>query len=255
MIGRHDEAFGGSELVVGVERRRVAGVASFAPEDLLAARGCGVELVGVWRGFERIDIEGRTVKLFGCRCRGLPTAMRISRVGQFLEVGDVGKYEPIEAGETVRALVEGGVAHEIDDGALLLESGAIEMMPNRRIHCSNSNPQACLIDVRTPSPINTIGPRIRDLADKTPLRSRRVRSMVHARPTNRRVYQRQTHRTAVGDVIRLAASIQQGTVTASLILRKLGSYPRQNSLALALREVGRIERTLFMLEWLTRSHT
>jgi TnpA family transposase len=52
-----------------------------------------------------------------------------------------------------------------------------------------------------------------------------------------------------GDVIRLAASIQQGTVTASLILRKLGSYPRQNSLALALREVGRIERTLFMLEW------
>lgn len=34
------------------------------------------------------------------------------------------------------------------------------------------------------------------------------------------------------------------------ILRKLGSYPRQNSLALALREMGRIERTLFMLEWL-----
>jgi TnpA family transposase len=35
-----------------------------------------------------------------------------------------------------------------------------------------------------------------------------------------------------------------------LILRKLGSYPRQNSLALALREIGRIERTLFMLAWL-----
>ena len=34
------------------------------------------------------------------------------------------------------------------------------------------------------------------------------------------------------------------------ILRKLGSYRRQNSLALALREMGRIERTLFMLEWL-----
>src|SRR5450755_1950065 len=39
-------------------------------------------------------------------------------------------------------------------------------------------------------------------------------------------------------------------VAIPLILRKLGSYPRQNSLALALREVGRIERTLFMLEWL-----
>jgi TnpA family transposase len=42
----------------------------------------------------------------------------------------------------------------------------------------------------------------------------------------------------LGEALRLAASIQQGTVTASLILRKLGSYPRQNSLALALREIG-----------------
>jgi len=34
------------------------------------------------------------------------------------------------------------------------------------------------------------------------------------------------------------------------MLKKLGSYPRQNGLALALREVGRIERTLYMLEWM-----
>jgi TnpA family transposase len=60
------------------------------------------------------------------------------------------------------------------------------------------------------------------------------------------------HKTDVSHVrvLRLAASIQQGTVTASLMLRKLGSYPRQNGLAVALRELGRIERTLFTLEWL-----
>jgi TnpA family transposase len=52
------------------------------------------------------------------------------------------------------------------------------------------------------------------------------------------------------EVLRLVASIKTGTVTASLILRKLGAYPRQNSLALALREIGRIERTLFTLKWL-----
>ena len=51
-------------------------------------------------------------------------------------------------------------------------------------------------------------------------------------------------------LLRLAASIKQGTVTASLMLRKLGSYPRQNGLAVALRELGRIERTLFILDWL-----
>lgn len=31
------------------------------------------------------------------------------------------------------------------------------------------------------------------------------------------------------------------------MLRKLGSYPRQNGQAVALRELGRIERTLFIL--------
>ena len=52
------------------------------------------------------------------------------------------------------------------------------------------------------------------------------------------------------EILRLAASIKQGTVTASLMLRKLGSYPRQNGLAVALREWGRIERTLFALDWM-----
>jgi TnpA family transposase len=52
------------------------------------------------------------------------------------------------------------------------------------------------------------------------------------------------------EVLRLAGSIRYGTVTASLIIRKLASYPRQNSLHAALREVGRIERTFFILEWM-----
>ena len=52
------------------------------------------------------------------------------------------------------------------------------------------------------------------------------------------------------EILRLATSIRPGTVTAPLKLRELGSYPRQNSLAVALRELGRIERTLLILDWL-----
>ena len=52
------------------------------------------------------------------------------------------------------------------------------------------------------------------------------------------------------EILRLSASIRQGTVTASLMLRKLGSYPPQNGLAVALRELGRVERTLFALDWM-----
>ncbi len=51
------------------------------------------------------------------------------------------------------------------------------------------------------------------------------------------------------EVLRLMSSIKTGTVTASLILRKLANYPRQNGLAKALQEIGKIERSLFMLDW------
>lgn len=51
------------------------------------------------------------------------------------------------------------------------------------------------------------------------------------------------------DILRIAATMSAGTIAPSQILRKLASYPRQNDLAVALREVGRIERTLFMIDW------
>lgn len=52
------------------------------------------------------------------------------------------------------------------------------------------------------------------------------------------------------DLLRLTSSVRNGTVTASLILKKLAVYPRQNSLSVTLREIGRIERTLYTLELL-----
>lgn len=53
-------------------------------------------------------------------------------------------------------------------------------------------------------------------------------------------------------MIRLATSIRTGVTSASVMLERLGSYPRANGLALALREIGRIERTLFTLDWIER---
>lgn len=52
------------------------------------------------------------------------------------------------------------------------------------------------------------------------------------------------------DILRLTTSVRTGVVSASLMLKRLAAYPRQNGLALALREIGRIERTLFTLDWL-----
>ncbi len=51
------------------------------------------------------------------------------------------------------------------------------------------------------------------------------------------------------DIHRVIRAMRDRTITPSLILKKLSAYRQQNSLAAALREVGRIERTLFTLRW------
>ncbi|PTQ66296.1 TnpA family transposase [Celeribacter persicus] len=52
------------------------------------------------------------------------------------------------------------------------------------------------------------------------------------------------------DVLRAVATMAAGVMPPSQLLRKFAAYPRQHELAQTLREIGRIERTLFILEWL-----
>ena len=61
------------------------------------------------------------------------------------------------------------------------------------------------------------------------------------------------HTTIAGnwpDVLRSAATMVAGAMAPSQLIRKFAAYPRQHDLAVALREIGRIERTLFIIEWL-----
>ena len=93
-------------------------------------------------------------------------------------------------------------------------------------------------------------PRIRDLADKRLYIGGDAKNYpTLANMVGGEINIKHIH-THWDEILRLAESIKHGTVTASLMLRKLGSYPRQNGLAVALRELGRIERTLFTLDWL-----
>ena len=54
------------------------------------------------------------------------------------------------------------------------------------------------------------------------------------------------------EALRLAASIKAGTVAPSILMRRLAAYPKQNALAKTLQEIGRLERTLFTLDWMRR---
>ncbi len=93
-------------------------------------------------------------------------------------------------------------------------------------------------------------PRIRDLKDRrifTIDKPSRYKDLAPLIGGTVRTKQIETH---WDEVLRLATSVKTGTVTASLILGKLAAYPRRNGLAWALKEMGKIERSLFYLEWM-----
>jgi TnpA family transposase len=60
------------------------------------------------------------------------------------------------------------------------------------------------------------------------------------------------HRITDGwpDILRLVGSIRAGSVVPSHVIKKLAANPRQSSLARALTELGRLERTRFILDLL-----
>ena len=52
------------------------------------------------------------------------------------------------------------------------------------------------------------------------------------------------------DILRVAATLASGALPPSQLLRKFAAYPRQHELAVTLREIGRVERTPFIVDWL-----
>ena len=56
------------------------------------------------------------------------------------------------------------------------------------------------------------------------------------------------------DMMQVVLSIQAGRVLPSMLLQKLGVYSRQSSLYKAFSELGRVERTLFLLDYMLDAH-
>ena len=58
-------------------------------------------------------------------------------------------------------------------------------------------------------------------------------------------------RTHWSDLLRVVLSIYTGKVSSAVLLRKLGNYSRKNRLYKAFREVGRVVRTVFLLQYIS----
>ncbi|MCM2523596.1 Tn3 family transposase [Stenotrophomonas maltophilia] len=92
-------------------------------------------------------------------------------------------------------------------------------------------------------------------------RIRNIKDLVFSRPEPGRTYENiqalfgdsidwKLIETHLHDMLRVAISIKVGKITASTILRRLGTYSRKNKLYWAFRELGKAVRTLFLLRYI-----
>ena len=93
-------------------------------------------------------------------------------------------------------------------------------------------------------------PRIRSIGDLSLFPIEKKNEWKHLGPLFGEKIKLKEIKNQWDEILRLASSIRMGTVTASSMIKKLASYPRQNRLAQGLREIGRIERTIFILNWI-----
>lgn len=95
-----------------------------------------------------------------------------------------------------------------------------------------------------------LAPRIKDIKEQTLYRMDRTQKHPRLDPILAGTLQPQRIRQAWDETVRVIASIRARRVGASLVLNRLGSYARQNSVHQALAEMGRAYKTIFLLGYL-----
>ena len=141
-------------------------------------------------------------------------------------------------------------AHADEIGFELGEGGEdIEEQLSHRIARVVERPAEGQFHVSFPKPIGD-GARIRDLPSKRlhVFEPRRVPKPL-IRLTGNKIREDVIVRNWP-DILRVAATLASGALPPSQLLRKFAAYPRQHELAVTLREIGRVERTLFIVDWL-----
>jgi TnpA family transposase len=93
-----------------------------------------------------------------------------------------------------------------------------------------------------------LAPRIEDTKDQTLYKMDRQQHHANLDP----ILSGQPHvvRNAWDEMVRVIASMEERIVSPSMVLQRLGSYARQNSVYQTLSEIGRVEKTIHVLKTL-----
>ncbi len=94
-------------------------------------------------------------------------------------------------------------------------------------------------------------PRIRNWKDCAFLRPSEDSTYQYIEPLFKRVANWNLIKTHYHDLMRVVLSIKAGKVMPSTLLRKLGSYSKKNRLYQAFLELGKVIRTMFLLDYIS----
>lgn len=95
-----------------------------------------------------------------------------------------------------------------------------------------------------------LAPRIKDIKDQTLYKMERQQSYSNLDPILSGSIKSHLIRNAWDETVRVIASMEERIVSPSLVLHRLGSYARQNSVYQALSEIGRVQKTVHILKTL-----
>ena len=95
-----------------------------------------------------------------------------------------------------------------------------------------------------------LAPRIKDVKDQTLYKMDRQQHYPHLDPILTGTVKPHLIRQAWDETIRVIASIEERIVSPSLVLHRLGSYARRNSVYQGLAEIGRVHKTVHILKTL-----
>ena len=133
---------------------------------------------------------------------------------------------------------------------------ALYELDGLELHDTELDPKTCFTDTHGYTEVvmaaaHLLGyalvPRIADMPSCTLYRFDRSTKYQHLEPLLKGRIRSQVIVESWDQVVRVIASMRARTASPSLILNRLSSYARQNSIYKALREIGRIDRTIHIL--------
>ncbi|SHF22313.1 Transposase and inactivated derivatives, TnpA family [Seinonella peptonophila] len=132
---------------------------------------------------------------------------------------------------------------------ILMNEGKVEIQPDV-LHADTQGQSVTIFGLSTLLSIQLM-PRIRNWKDLKMFRPTKEDRYEHIDELFSSEIDWELIETYYSDMIHVAMSIKAGTITPSTILNKLGTYSQKNKLYQAFRELGRVMRTMFLLQYMS----